>query len=331
MDTLRRARTLLPFLLLLLVAAGSPPFAAEEAAARATPDRSVAITVDDLPVGPPGAHDDAEQADITRRLVRGLREAGVPAVGFVNEDKLEVDGAVDEERVALLEHWLAAGLELGNHTYSHPDLHRVPLDRFQQDVLRGERVTRPLAERHDRPLKWFRHPYLHTGRDLETKRRLEAFLDEHGYRVAPVTIDNSEWIYGGAYARAHAAGNARLKQRLGESYVDYMEQVFAFYEQQSRAIAGEEIPQVLLIHAYLLNADWIDELLAMIESRGYRFVSLEEATRHPAYRSSDEYVGPAGLTWLHRWAITRGMPRDTFAGEPRVPAWVRRAAEGGGY
>ena len=38
-----------------------------------------------------------------------------------------------------------------------------------------------------------------------------------------------------------------------------------------------------------------------------------------AYQSADAYVGPAGITWLHRWALTRGMPGATFAGEPEVP------------
>ena len=91
----------------------------------------------------------------------------------------------------------------------------------------------------------------------------------------------------------------------------------------SLAIVGEEIPQTLLIHAYALNADWLDGLLRRLAKRGYRFVSLEEALRHPAYDSPDEFTGSGGITWLHRWAITRGMAATTFAGEPEVPGWLR--------
>jgi len=51
-------------------------------------------------------------------------------------------------------------------------------------------------------------------------------------------------------------------------------------------------------------------------------VSLSEALKDEAYGSKDEYVGPAGITWLHRWALTKGNGGSTFAGEPAVPAWI---------
>ena len=54
------------------------------------------------------------------------------------------------------------------------------------------------------------------------------------------------------------------------------------------------------------------------------FPTLEEALNDSAYRSTDTYVGPAGITWLHRWALTRGMRGAVFAGEPEVPDWIAR-------
>ncbi|HUP43023.1 MAG TPA: hypothetical protein VM599_07415 [Thermoanaerobaculia bacterium] len=51
-----------------------------------------------------------------------------------------------------------------------------------------------------------RHPFLHTGRSVEVQRRTTRFLEEHGYRVAPVTVDNGDWICGGAYAEAWNRG-----------------------------------------------------------------------------------------------------------------------------
>ena len=44
---------------------------------------------------------------------------GMPAVGFVNESKLYREGQVDA-RIALLRAWRDGGVELGNHTLSHP-------------------------------------------------------------------------------------------------------------------------------------------------------------------------------------------------------------------
>lgn len=312
-------RTLLSCLGLLLAlpsAAAGPP-------ARSLPDpplRTMAVTIDDLPVGPPRAHPLAEQRAITDRLIAVLEKHGVPAIGFVNENKLEVDGTVDPARVALLERWLEAGFELGNHGHAHLDLHRVDRQVWQQDVLRGERVLRPLlAERKLSP-RYFRHPFLHTGRSLDIKSQTDRFLAEHGYRVAPVTIDNQEWIFGGAYAAADQ--DSALRERIGEAYVEYMLAIVRYYEQQAEAIVGEAIPQVLLIHAYALNADWLDQLLTAIVERGYRFVPLDDALRHPAYASEDNYIGPGGITWLHRWAISRGMPPSTYRGEPEIPDWL---------
>ena len=58
-------------------------------------------------------------------------------------------------------------------------------------------------------------------------------------------------------------------------------------------------------------------------------LTLYQALRDPAYASPDRYVGDAGITWLHRWAITQGRRGAVFAGEPEVPKWVERAAVSG--
>ncbi len=141
-------------------------------------------------------------------------------------------------------------------------------------------------------------------------------------RVAPVTLDNSEWIFARAYENAIAKNDDALKQRLGVEYVAYMDRKLAYFEQQSEALFGRNIPHVLLVHANALNADWFDELAASMTKRGYRFVPLERALADAAYRSKDEYTGRAGLTWIHRWAITQGKKGDSFAGEPATAKWV---------
>jgi peptidoglycan/xylan/chitin deacetylase (PgdA/CDA1 family) len=285
----------------------------------------VAVTFDDLPMTSMRYELETLRA-ITAKLIDGIRRSEVPAIGFVNEDKLLTDGKTDPAKVALLRQWPDAGLELGNHTYSHPDLHRVELTEFQQDVLRGERVTRELMRQQGLELRYFRHPFLHTGRSLETKRALEAFLDRHGYRVAPVTHDNSEWIFARAYDRAVDRDDRETMKRIGGSYVEYMEKKFAYFEHQSTELFGREIRQILLVHANRLNGDYFDELARMIRSRGYAFVSLESALEDPAYASEDAYTGPAGITWLHRWALTRGVERSFFAGEPATPRFVMQQA-----
>ncbi len=287
----------------------------------------MAITVDDLPVGPPGKHTTAQQREITDRLLAALTSHHVPAIGFVNESKLEVDGVVEPRRVKLLESWLDAGEELGNHGYAHLDLHRVPTGEWEADVLRGERVLRPLLESRGRKLRWFRHPYLHTGRSAEVQHQTAAFLKKHGYRIAPVTIDNGEWVYGKAYATAWNRGDQATMRRLGGDYVRYMLDVVTFYEGQSRQIVGRLIPQILLVHASALNADWLGPLLDALEKRGYRWIGLETAVEDPAFQHpTDGYTGAGGINWIQRWAITDHRDRKIFRGEPEVPDWVVKLA-----
>ena len=129
-------------------------------------------------------------------------------------------------------------------------------------------------------LRFFRHPFLHTGRDLENRAAFERFLAAHGYRVAPVTIDNDEYIFAGAYDRASKRGDADVvRARSRTAYVPYMEAKAEFFERNSRELFGREIRQVLLIHANMLNADRFGDLAAMFERRGYRFITLEKRDR----------------------------------------------------
>ena len=63
-------------------------------------------------------------------------------------------------------------------------------------------------------------------------------------------------------------------------------------------------------------------LLEGMRERGYAFVDLETALKDPAYQRADAYTGKWGPSWIHRWAIGEGKPKEFFAGEPKVPQWV---------
>jgi len=292
----------------------------------AEPRRTVAVTFDDLPGNRAEASTAEEQVALNQAIVETLVRREIPAIGFVNEEKLVGNGAVEPARVKALEVWLDGGLDLGNHTYAHPDLHRMPLEEFEQQVLDGERITRRLLAARGKAPRWFRHPFLHTGPDLETKRAFEAFLDEHGYRVAPVTIDNSEWIFARAYLNTKANGTRDEVKRIADEYVAYMERKVAYYERQSVALFDREIPQVLLVHANHLNAEHFDRIAAMLEARGYHFVPLEQAVADEAYATRDTYTGRGGITWLHRWAISTGRRDCIVPDEPTSARFVLDAA-----
>jgi peptidoglycan-N-acetylglucosamine deacetylase len=285
--------------------------------------REVAVTFDDLPIAGVLPRGIESSRTLTDRLLRAIAAHHVPVVGFVNEDKLlAADGHLDPDRVALLRRWLDAGIELGNHTFSHADFHSTPLDQFEAEVVKGESTTRALMEEKGRSLRFFRHPFLHTGRDLATRAEFERFLAGRGYRIAPVTIDNDEYIFAGAYDRASARGASDTAARVADAYVPYMEAKVAYFERNEQELFGRAIRHVLLVHANMLNADRFGDLAAMFERRGYRFITLDRALEDPAYATPDTYAGRGGITWLHRWALTRGMPKAFYAGEPEVPPFV---------
>ncbi len=281
--------------------------------------RQIAITIDDLPCAG-GCKGIAEMQSITDRILTALR--GVPAIGFVNEERLQVKGERDA-RVRLLERWIESGLDLGNHTYSHPDPNRIPLEKYQDDIVHGEVVVRRLMGGDSGKL-YFRHPFTHTGPTAEYKAGIERFLASRGYEIAPFTLENSDYAWALAYRRALERNDTAMADRTRREYVAHLKLATAFAEQVSMKMFQREIPQTLLMHANILNAAALPEMLAMFRERGYAFVSLPKALSDKAYSTPDRFVGDDGPSWFERWGIALGIP-SPLAGEPEVPKWVRDA------
>ena len=169
--------------------------------------------------------------------------------------------------------------------------------------------------------RWFRHPYTHTGPTREIKAGLEKFLAGRGYPIAPFTIENSDWLFSSAYAKAKRGGDEALAAKVREAYLAHSDAMVGWFETLSQEGFGREIPQILLIHSNDLHADALDALLTRIEGRGYRWVTLTDAMKDAAYRTPDEFVGTSGPSWLHRWRVSRNLP-SRMRDEPEPPQWV---------
>jgi peptidoglycan/xylan/chitin deacetylase (PgdA/CDA1 family) len=273
-------------------------------------DRRVAISIDDLPRGGDGGPRDYESLrTMTAKLLAPFKEQKIPVIGFVNEGKIPAP-----ELRKILDLWLDAGADLGNHTYSHPNLFATPLEQFEKEVIDGEPVTRAALAARGKKLEYFRHPFLNVGPNLETRQAFEKFLLSRGYRVAPVTLDNSDYMFALVYSEP------ALKARIVHDYVPYLNTIVQFFEQRANEVTGHDIPQILLIHASQLNADQMPQILAMFRARGYSFITLEEALRDPAYDLTDTYAGRGGFSWIHHWAITQKLKFKTY--EANEPQWV---------
>jgi peptidoglycan/xylan/chitin deacetylase (PgdA/CDA1 family) len=306
---------------LLLVYSAGPFAAADEPPA----PHEIAVTIDDLVLNGPDVPLARVQA-LTAKLLAGLSRNGIPAVGFVNESKLYREGEVDA-RIALLRTWRDGGVELGNHTYSHLSLHTTPLAAFEEDVVRGETVTRLiLAEKGPGAAKprWFRHPFLQTGPTKETKATFESFLSAHGYRVAPVTIDTNDWMFNTPFTDARTRGDGATALRVKKAYLTYVASMLDFYEDLERRVFGRAMRHVVLVHANELAADSIDAWARLFRDRAYSFVTLDRALEDPAYASPETFLSRQGISWLHRWLFTKtGATR--LKEEPDPPAFVQDA------
>lgn len=290
--------------------------------------RAVAVTFDDLPYQASEAElcDPVRATALTRDFPAMLAPLDSRATGFVNE------GWVCEARraellPALLDRWLDAGLDLGNHTARHIGLNDLSAEAFLAEVDAGAPATRAALARRGRLLRFFRHPFLSTGDTPEKRAAVDAGLAARGYTVAPVTLDNSDWMFAAVYARAEAAGDAAQMRRTGEAYVAHMATMLDHWEPYSAELAGGREPaQVLLLHANALNRDWYPQIHALYLARGYRFVTLDEALTDPLYARPDPHIAPGGLNWLHRWTRAAGRPLQP---EPAPPAWIVTAWEAG--
>lgn len=308
-------RIVTAWLLVCAVVAGQP-----QAPARG---RTMAVTIDDLPyVNASQTEYLAHAGRATTGVLRALAAYGAPAVGFVNEGKLWAPPREHAARVALLEQWVAAGMVLGNHTYSHPDFNGLTVAEFQREIETGERITRRLMRPREPYQLYFRHPMTHTGDTREKKDAIDTFLSARGYKVAPHTIENSDYLFNPHYVAAVRAQDTREAKRLADLYLDHTIKATAFAERIAVEIFGREVPQTLLIHVNDITAATLDVMLSRFAARGYRFITLDEAMADEAYRTKDAYVGTHGPSWLFRWARSLGK-NVSFKDDPDPPPLTR--------
>jgi peptidoglycan/xylan/chitin deacetylase (PgdA/CDA1 family) len=253
--------------------------------------RRIAVTIDDGPATGTG-----RDLETFLRIASGLREAfvaeKVPAIMFINERQLHVEGERDR-RIETVQQWLDAGLDLGNHTYSHPRLENMEVWQYTDDILKGEVVSRPLLEARGKKLVWFRYPFLETGRG-DTARAIEEFLSRRGYRIAPVSVDYSDYSFAGAYSRFLRTGAKEKADELFASMMNRLDESFTRAEQRSMEVLGYELPQTLLIHCNEMNSLMLRATIQRIRQRGYQFVSLDEAMKDPAYNLPNMKPGAMG-------------------------------------
>ncbi len=151
---------------LLLAATVALPGAAQAAPVPACESGYVALTYDDGPL-----------AGTTTQLLNALRSAGVRAT-FFNV------GAKVAQNPALTRSQVAAGMWVGNHSWSHPHLTQLSASQISSELGRTQQAIQQATGQTPR---LFRPPY---GETNATVRQVEA---QWGLTEVLWSVDSQDW------------------------------------------------------------------------------------------------------------------------------------------
>lgn len=267
---------------------------------------AVAITMDDIrwQIIPEDGRAEAEQ-----RLLEH--------VGKTRAFLFAVGRHVDNEHGAkILTQWSAAGHLIGNHTYDHQALMgKTTPEEFEQSVLHND----GLLKRYAAFRKWFRFPALKEGATREIRDRLRSFLARNDYRNGAVTIDASDWYYNQRLLARLEADPHFDAGRYRQPYLNHIWDRAQFYDGLSREVLGRSVPHTLLIHYNLLNSLFLGDLVAMLQSKGWRIMGADEAFADRVFTRAPDTV-PAGesLIWALAKETGRYDARLRYPGEDNV-------------
>ena len=178
----------------------------------------VALTFDDLPAAGALPAGDTRTA-VASRLATELNANHLAGTyGFVNAIKLENDP--DAQRA--LHAWVEAGMNIGSHTWSHMSLSANSAESFEQNIAQNEPALAEFA--HGRDWHWFRYPFLWEGDTVEKRRAVRAYLRDHGYQVAQVSLDFEDYAWNDTYTRCSARHDSAAIAWLKQSYLDTAEE-----------------------------------------------------------------------------------------------------------
>lgn len=222
--------------------------------------------------------DDGPSPDWTPKVVAVLRRFHVPATFFlVGSQAVRNAALVREER--------RLGFELGNHTFTHPDLAQLPGWERDEQVAMTESAIAGIAGVRPRLV---RPPYSATPDDaLPREVRAWADVARHGYAITLATYNTEDWSQPGVRSIVAAA-----------------------------TPPGDEGGIVMLHDAGGRRAQTVAALKLLIprlRARGFRFVTVSQLAGIP-----DELADvPAS-----GWARTRGQ---LLVAMLQVAGWVTQA------
>jgi cellulose synthase/poly-beta-1,6-N-acetylglucosamine synthase-like glycosyltransferase/peptidoglycan/xylan/chitin deacetylase (PgdA/CDA1 family) len=270
--------------------------------------------------------DDGPDAEWTPRVLDILKREQVPATFFVI-------GENGQENPDLVRRIVNEGHDIGNHTFTHPNLGEIPGRLTDLELNATERLIEALT---GRSTTLFRPPYFGdaeptTPDEVEPVVRAERL----GYITVGLHVDPDDWAMPGA---------AQVVSKTVEGVTD-------------RSADEDQRGQVVLLHDgggdRSQTVEALPEIIRQLRARGYRFVTVSELaglsqqqTMPPVPEQSGLFARADAVSfyaislagWLVRLlfivGIVLGLGRLLIIGGLALVQWWRsrgrEAEEGGG-
>jgi len=270
----------------------------------------VALTFDDLPAAgslPP----DENRPKILTTLAAELKANHLDGTyGFVNAAKLVND--LDAQQALRI--WVDAGMNVGSHTWSHISLSDNSAEAFENEIALNEPALAEYAGARD--WRWFRYPFLWEGDTLEKRRAVRAYLRDHGYRVAQVSLDFEDYAWNDAYAPCSAKGDEAAIGWLKQSYLETAAEYIQLGREEQLIAFGHEIPNVMLLHATAFTTLMLPALLEQLRANGFRLAALPDVEQDPAYALDPDAPLKYGGTLPDQFMDSRHLKYPPFKPKP---------------
>ena len=128
--------------------------------------------------------DDGPDATWTPRILDVLKKYNVKGTFFVI-------GQEASDNVGLLKRYIREGHEIGNHTFTHPDISEIPQRQVELELNLTERLF--AAELGLQPL-YFRPPYsIDQDPDTNDEAAPAYRIQQMGYTIVGNKIDTNDW------------------------------------------------------------------------------------------------------------------------------------------
>lgn len=273
--------------------------------------KKVSITIDDVP------NTKLYQSEKNKSvLLNKLDSLGIPITIFINERSVYKSDSI-VQNFALLNDWAKnENVVLGNHTYSHLKYSKVGIEGFAEDVKRGESITKELAKKYNKPLKFFRAPYNDLGKDSLQHFQIDSTLKVLGYINTPFTVESSDWMFNKIYTTLLKQKDYKRAKEIGELYVSKTLDYFHFFDSVSFSDYGRDISHIYLCHDNELNADYLVSIVSQLKKDGYEMASLEEVLNDKFYHQKDEYYFKWGVSWYYRYMNSQEERMKVMRSEP---------------